>query len=704
MDNHKSRSTGSDERSGAKKILAYTEDGRYWLVPLLVGSDAPSDVKTQKRNYDNDPPLSERLTSSSSSSSRPTPQPAANISASTPAFRFSASMDKEKQKQPVTVINLDSSDEEEELELWNDEDGMLQIFVGTQAGRLHAFDLRGEGSGVEVLSVVWSDMAYQEVGQPVQELLVVDGHEKPNMTAVESSKSSLTGAMIVIGRRGKIRVVVLATQVLAHDPQSGSENAAASWTISQTWFRFITPRFTALSASAGRGWFGLSLSGDLLFYDQSVERFGMPLEIYQARQEISQKLQLMDAASHAIQALIQKGQAADREIMRLNRIIHTLQRAVEMNSQYGPGALIDVDISTIVFPPSLVSVVGKKYFLRLRISSALQLDWNDGWMLTWQLLPLRSICAVCQPPPQAAPPQMQTTDLSLGSCTTLRGLAPDRTIQSDFEVPLDQLNLPLQLQLGLEYRLIESSHRAVYFPVDLVFLDHLHFAEPVVSEDVSAPIPWPAPMEVLPDHRRELLQNEGSRQPCTCATLPSSTLGERSGIEYRWLERSGNQLYFLLDPPAMHSHIPTGAGHGKEDSPSPAPIIFDNCLAILLGEYVSPTDRLTSMLHSTEVAYLSIPASPPAVNKSSDSDRRLKNHLSSSRWRSTTIQIRLSLAGDDAESRRRAERWAVDAGHDRVQVCLTVSETANQASPSTVTATSYVLNVLERRICELMMS
>ncbi|KAG0229199.1 hypothetical protein BGW42_001755 [Actinomortierella wolfii] len=385
---------------------------------------------------------------------------------------------------------------------------------------------------------------------------------------------------------------VLASQVSAHDPQSGSENAATSWTISQTWFRLITPRFTVLSASAGRGWFGLSLSGDLLFYDQSVERFGMPLEIYQARQEISQKLQLMDAASHAIQALIQKGQ----------------------------------------------------------------------------------------------------------------GLALDRTIQRDFEVPLDQLNLPLQLQLGLEYRLIESSHRAVYFPVDLVFLDHLHFAEPVVSEDVSAPIPWPAPLEVLPDHRRELIQNEGSRQPCTCTTLPSSTLGERGGIEYRWLERSGNQLYFLLDPPAMHSHIPTGAGHGKDDSPSPAPIIFDNCLAILLGEYISPTDRLTSMLHSTEVAYLSIPASPPAVSKSSDSDHRLGNRLSSSRWRSTTIQIRLSLAGDDAESRRRAERWAVEAGHDRVQVCLTVSETADQASPSTVTAASYVLNALERRICELMMS
>ncbi|KAF9165636.1 hypothetical protein DFQ26_009648 [Actinomortierella ambigua] len=364
----------------------------------------------------------------------------------------------------------------------------------------------------------------------------------------------------------------------------------------------------------------------------------------------------------------------------------------------------------------------------------------------------------------------------MGSSTTLHGLAPGRTIQRDLEVALgphpNQLQLPLQLQLGLQYRvpLTSSGHRTVYFPVDLVVLDHLHFAEPVVigqeeeegegedddvmmvekegnvkegGENGEVEKRWPTKMDV------EAL---GFRQHCTCAGSASSSIAREGGRKkddhhdekeekdeeiYRWIERSPDQqLYFLLDPPSLDEdddRVSTGV----------TTIGFDNCLSMLLGDYISAPDRLTGMLVSAETAYVAIPScgtiaepqplllsdegtnqknnDPIATTTSSSSNR--STGIGRSAWnaqglcttstattttttmipKTTTARIQLALVDTtEAGNRDRAQRWAAAAGEDRLQVCLTVSEAADRGMLS-AWMKMHLVNALERRICELMM-
>ncbi|KAF9972487.1 hypothetical protein BGZ73_004395 [Actinomortierella ambigua] len=664
------------------------------------------------------------------------------------------------------------------------------VLVGTRAGKLHAHALRGS-------TVIWSGLALHDIGQPVQEILVLpeskekedeDGEESTG--AERSATPPTTGAVALIGQHGKVQIVawsllpekgevtikpqgittvpytttlkgacysdghcivltdqqeVLASPVWA-DRHDGVNASRGRWSISQEWLCLKTPKLGALSSFATSGWFGLSFRGDLLCYDRSVTRLGVPFDICQTRREISDKLQLMDVTSNAIRTLDKKGQVADREIAKLNRIIHTLQRAA-METGRGSlssirslavvtgdtGELMHVDISTIVFPPSMVKVVGKKYFMRLRISSMLQMDWNDGWTLAWQFVPLRTACPTCQ---SLDPPTPSTGFFSMGSSTTLQGLSPGRTIQRDLEVELGShegvlLQLPLQFRLGLEYRIpLSSGDRAVYFPIDQVVLDHLHFAEPVVLEESLAPPQprWSAEMQAD--------TGVGPRHQCTCAH--SSSLSKTRGDghheddadgekEYRWIEQSPDQrLYFLLDAPSLEDNKEE-MGHDQTGTATTTTTIgFDNCLSMLLGDYISTPDRLAGMLMSAETAYMMIPSCGGAVAElrpSVESGKEGANSRmdgqqsgmvatktsatatsSTSVPTSATARIQLALADVNvAANRERGRQWAAIAGDDRMHVCLTVSVAAAADPGVAERIKTHLVDALERRICELMM-
>ncbi|KAF9115234.1 hypothetical protein BGX27_008468 [Mortierella sp. AM989] len=216
----------------------------------------------------------------------------------------------------------------------------------------------------------------------------------------------------------------------------------------------------------------------------------------------------------------------------------------------------------------------RRHFVRLTIESMLNIDWSKGWSVAISMSTITEGC------PHR--PYPSSTNRHNYVVSSLAGLSQHAPWIQDTEVDLQSLCLPLKITLGLQYDDVSKTSRnklTAYFPVESSSLDVIHFSDSVRVPSKQNPAYYTQAVAALREPYRS-----------------DDDLGDLT----RRLHLSSYEQY-----------------EECRDCASAAfkPLVFEidtteikvvQCLPALLGDGISH-DRLKTLVHSTFRASLCIP-------------------------------------------------------------------------------------------------
>ncbi|ORZ21971.1 hypothetical protein BCR41DRAFT_369438 [Lobosporangium transversale] len=155
--------------------------------------------------------------------------------------------------------------------------------------------------------------------------------------------------------------------------------------------RLELPRLNALAPISRHhytdfcGLYGLNCDDQVLRFGPDLSRWAQPQETSQARDKITESLNELEKLSDQANQLQTRCQLENQRIVSLNELIFELQQYALSQRDDKEDSLLDsspAKLSLTAFSQPMITASNSeimRYFIRLKMESALNIDWNNGW-------------------------------------------------------------------------------------------------------------------------------------------------------------------------------------------------------------------------------------------------------------------------------------------------------------------------------------